>query len=176
MRKTLYRLQKNKKVFFGGLTKYLFVSNLRHLAFPSGFDNQRFMNDNTFAAEETAANLPKKRILLAEDDAAMRKLLEIVLARAGYDVLPVEDGLTAMQAADEEEFDAAVIDAIMPNLSGYELCRIFRAHPVWQDLPLILMSGLEAEPGAEADVHIIKTAQLQEELLANLASLLSARG
>jgi len=130
---------------------------------------------NSISPGETEVNFSKKRILLAEDDAAMRRLIEVVLERAGYEVYPVEDGLLAMQAADEKEFDAAVIDAIMPNLSGYELCRIFRAHPVWQNMTLILMSGLEAEPGTEADIHLIKTSRLQEELLTNLSQLISER-
>ena len=116
----------------------------------------------------------KSRILLAEDDGAMRRLLEVVLKRGGYEVTSVEDGLQAMQAAGTQNFDLAVLDAIMPNLSGLELCRIFRANRVWQKMSLILMSGMEPDSNCEADVHLLKSADLQEELLAAVSNLLGS--
>lgn len=117
----------------------------------------------------------KSRILLAEDDPAMRRLLEVVLKRAGYEVTSAEDGLQAMQAAGTQTFHVAVIDAIMPNLSGLELCRIFRANHVWQKMPLILMSGMEPDSNCEADAHLLKSSNLQEELLAAVSTLLAAQ-
>jgi CheY-like chemotaxis protein len=117
----------------------------------------------------------KKRVLLAEDDAAVRRLLQIVLERAGYEVFPAEDGLAAMQTAGTTEFDVAVLDAVMPNLSGYELCRIFRSHPTWQNIPLIVLSGMEPERNAEADICLTKTAQMQDELLNAISNLLANR-
>ncbi|MDQ4120492.1 MAG: response regulator [Acidobacteriota bacterium] len=117
----------------------------------------------------------KARILLAEDDAAMRRLLEVVLKRAGYEVVATEDGLQAMQAAGTEKFDLAVLDAIMPNLSGIELCRIFRANPMWQSMRLVLMSGMESESDCPADAHLLKSSRLQEELLETISALLAAR-
>lgn len=117
---------------------------------------------------------PKTRILLAEDDAAMRRLLEVVLKRAGYEVIATEDGLQAMQAAGTQKFDLAVIDAIMPNLSGLELCRIFRANPMWQNMRLVMMSGLESQSDCDADAHLLKSSRLQEELLHTVSSLLAS--
>ena len=116
----------------------------------------------------------KARILLAEDDAAMRRLLEVVLKRAGYEVVAAEDGLQAMQAAGTQQFDLAVIDAIMPNLSGLELCRIFLANPMWQNMRLVMMSGMESESDCEADAHLLKSSRLQEELLETISGLLAA--
>ena len=116
----------------------------------------------------------KGRILLAEDDAAMRRLLEVVLKRAGYEVVAAEDGLQAMQAAGTQQFDLAVIDAIMPNLSGLELCRIFLANPMWQNMRLVMMSGMESESDCEADAHLLKSSRLQEELLETISGLLAA--
>ena len=121
--------------------------------------------------DETAT---KERILLAEDDAAMRRLLEVVLKRAGYEVVAAEDGLQAMQAAGTQKFDLAVIDAIMPNLSGLELCRIFRANPMWQNMRLVMMSGMESESDCKADAHLLKSSRLQEELLETISGLLAA--
>ena len=123
---------------------------------------------------QSGADEAKIKILLAEDDAAMRRLIEVVLQRAGYAVVSAEDGLQAMQAAGTAKFDLAVIDAIMPNLSGYELCRIFRSHPDYQHIRLVLMSGMEVESIGEADAHLLKSARLQEEILETVSNLLGA--
>ncbi len=123
---------------------------------------------------QTEASAAKPRILLAEDDAAMRRLLEVVLKRGGYEVVAAEDGLQAMQAAGTQKFDLAIIDAIMPNLSGLELCRIFRANPMWQNMRLVMMTGMESNSDCEADAHLLKSSRLQEELLAAVSGLLTA--
>src|SRR5215208_7464028 len=68
-------------------------------------------------------------VLLAEDDRALRRYLEVVLRRAGYEVLPAADGLEAMKALLSTPVDAVVTDAVMPHLSGHELCRFLRDHP-----------------------------------------------
>jgi CheY-like chemotaxis protein len=79
-----------------------------------------------------------------------------------------------MQAAGTQKFDLAVIDAIMPNLSGLELCRIFLANPMWQNMRLVMMSGMESESDCEADAHLLKSSRLQEELLETISGLLAA--
>lgn len=112
----------------------------------------------------------KKRVLLAEDDASMRRLIEITLQKAGFDVLTAEDGLAAMQIALETEIDVIVADAIMPNMSGYDLCRMMRSRRI----PCIILSGL-AENNANgdlADVFLTKDTNLKEELLSALEKLL----
>lgn len=114
-----------------------------------------------------------KTILLAEDDAAVRRLLEVVLERAGYTVISAEDGAIALQKALENSFDIAVLDAIMPNLNGYELCRILRQQPTLKNLPLVILSGLESETITDADVCLVKTFDLQNNLLTVVANLLA---
>lgn len=116
---------------------------------------------------------PQKRILLADDDAAMRRFVEVMLTRAGYHLTVVEDGGTALQTALTENFAACVFDAVMPVLSGHELCRIFKEHPQLKDTPIILLSGLEANEKTLADAHLLKTANLQTELTEMLTRLLA---
>ena len=86
---------------------------------------------------------PKTKILLADDDASIRRFLEIILQRAGYDVTTAADGLSAMQSALSDNFDAVVADAVMPNLTGYDLCRILRQNPQYENVPLVILSGME---------------------------------
>jgi twitching motility two-component system response regulator PilH len=82
-------------------------------------------------------------VLLAEDDRALRRFLEVVLERAGYHVLRACDGLEAMKVALANPIDVVVTDAMMPNLSGHELCRFLRNSPTLSHLPVIMLSALE---------------------------------
>ena len=118
----------------------------------------------------------KKKILLAEDDASMRRFVEIILRQAGYEVLPAEDGLQAMQIALENKINAVVADAIMPHLSGYDLCRMLRGNVENKDIPLIILSGLAQKNTDEseflADHYLVKDANLKENLISTLEKLI----
>lgn len=117
----------------------------------------------------------KKRILLVEDDGSMRKFIKIVLAKAGYDVTATEDGLSAVQRfIDGAAFDAVVADAIMPNLSGYELCRLVRARFNDPPVPFVILSGLEESAGDSrfCDAFLSKDTDLKENLLRTLERLI----
>ena len=99
-------------------------------------------------------------VLLAEDDRALRRFLEVVLGRAGYRVVPAADGLEAMKLVLSTPIDVVVTDAMMPKLTGYEFCRFLRNSPTLSHLPIILLSALErkdANHGAEqADAFLSK--------------------
>ena len=82
-------------------------------------------------------------ILLAEDDRALRRFLEVVLERAGYQVIPASDGLEAMKLVLSNPIDVVVTDAMMPNISGHEFCRFLRNSPALSHLPVIMLSALE---------------------------------
>lgn len=115
----------------------------------------------------------KLKILIAEDDASMRRFLEITLQRAGYESVSAEDGLAAMQIALSENFDAVVADAVMPNLTGHDLCRILRQNDAYKTVPLIILSGFEQEILANveqncANTYLVKGANLKEELIEKL--------
>ncbi len=115
--------------------------------------------------------LEKKKVLLAEDDTSMRRFIEVILQKADYEVMTAEDGLAAMQIALETEIDAIVADAIMPNMSGYDLCRALRSRRI----PCIILSGLSdnySNGDDLADVFLTKDTNLKEELLAALEKLL----
>lgn len=116
-----------------------------------------------------------KKILIADDSPSIRKLVETTLRSKGYKVLIAEDGREALKLAFENEIDAVVADAEMPNLSGDELFEILKTDPEKRKAPLILISGLTAEndkPVSEfADVFIQKNTDLRSRLLAALEKL-----
>lgn len=99
------------------------------------------------------------RVLLAEDDRALRRFLQIILERAGYTVVPAADGLEAMKIALSSPVDVVITDAMMPNLSGHELCRFIRNSQTLAHLPVILLSALEqkeSNDGEQVDAFLSK--------------------
>ena len=109
----------------------------------------------------------KARILLVEDDKALRRYLEVTLERAGYEVLQASDGLEAMKLVASAPVDLVITDAMMPNLSGHELCRFLRNSPKLAHIPIVLLSGSEKDAGAQggpADVFFSKPVAAEELL------------
>ena len=88
----------------------------------------------------------KKTVLLVDDDDDVRAFLAAVLEAGGFDVLPAEDGETALRLAEEAPIDLLLTDIRMPKLDGRELARRLAAgHP---KLRILFVSGY---PGPDAD-------------------------
>jgi signal transduction histidine kinase/CheY-like chemotaxis protein/HPt (histidine-containing phosphotransfer) domain-containing protein len=79
------------------------------------------------APRETAAPVGPLRILLADDDAAIRELTELLLTRQGHTVMAVPSGQEALRALEQEFFDVILLDDEMPRLSGAETAKRIRA-------------------------------------------------
>jgi two-component system response regulator MprA len=115
------------------------------------------------------------RILIADDDRAIRESLCRVLALEGYTVSAVTDGATALAAVRESSFDAALVDVMMPNVDGLTVCRVLRAER--NRLPILMLtarvetSDRVAGLDAGADDYLPKPFEL-DELLARLRALL----
>jgi twitching motility two-component system response regulator PilH len=118
----------------------------------------------TAANKVTTADSPAAglgTILLVEDDYSIRRYLEVILQRSGYEVITASDGLEAMKASLGSNIDLVITDAIMPHLNGYDLCRFLRRHPKLSGLPIVLLSGLEhsspdVPQNERADVYLAK--------------------
>ena len=82
------------------------------------------------------------RILLAEDDTAMRQYLERALERAGYSVTAVDRGTAALPLIEQERFDLLLTDIVMPEMDGIELAR--RANELAPDLRVMFITGFAA--------------------------------
>ena len=113
-------------------------------------------------------------MLLAEDDPALRRYLEVVLQRAGYEVATAADGLEAMKFLLNASVDVVVTDAVMPNLDGYELCRFMRSSKHLAQLPIILLSALDRRQveneSEQVDVFLPKPVS-PEELLSRIVEV-----
>ena len=95
---------------------------------------------NSCVADSSEPPVPaRRRILVADDDEGIRRLISAVLARAGFDVNTASDGQQAWEALLHEPYDLLVTDNEMPRLAGVEL--IARIRDAGMSLPVIVASG-----------------------------------
>ncbi len=89
-------------------------------------------------------------ILVAEDDPYIRRVTEVSLKRAGFQVCCVKDGLEAVEAFEQRRYDLLLIDGMMPRMDGIEATRRLRADPRFAQLPIILLSARSHQNDEEA--------------------------
>lgn len=89
-------------------------------------------------------------ILLAEDNAIVRKAVASGLVADGYDVELAEDGEQALSIAKAIHPDLIISDVLMPNMDGFSLCQAVRADEKLQDIPVVFYSATFLEPEDEA--------------------------
>ncbi|MEO8905939.1 MAG: EAL domain-containing response regulator [Polyangiaceae bacterium] len=94
---------------------------------------------DTCVDSERLASATRARVLLVDDDGAVRKALRRVLEHRGYSVFPCSSGAEALQQLQLGGYDVMVSDVRMPGMSGLNLLRAVREHDL--DLPVILVTG-----------------------------------
>src|SRR5919199_6816290 len=114
------------------------------------------------------------RLLVAEDSPRMADLLRRGLTEEGYAVDVVETGEDAVWLASDQTFDAIVLDVVLPDVDGFEVCRRLRAAKRWA--PLLMLTARDDVTDrvrgldSGADDYLTKPFAF-EELLARLRSL-----
>jgi DNA-binding response OmpR family regulator len=107
-------------------------------------------------------------VLVADDDDDIRDLVAFRLDRAGYEVLRAGDGQQALDLAKEHIPDLAVLDVMMPKLTGYDVTRELRADAATSRIPVILLTARVQEADvargfeAGADDYVKKPFSPQE--------------
>src|SRR6267378_2259589 len=84
----------------------------------------------------------RPNILVVDDDEMTRELISVALQGKGYGVVAVGDGLQAILKIGEHKPDLAILDVMLPDLSGLELLNLFRIEFRMEKMPVILMSRL----------------------------------
>ncbi|MBF0098523.1 MAG: response regulator [Magnetococcales bacterium] len=82
-------------------------------------------------------------ILVVEDSAVQRVMLQRLLQEAGYTVLAARDGLEGLALAQEQRPALVITDIAMPNMDGYAMCRAIKEDARLQSIPVLLLTGLD---------------------------------
>ena len=85
--------------------------------------------------------MAKTRILVAEDSKSIRKITVMQLRNAGFEVIEAEDGMNALGRILTQKPDLVLLDIMMPNLTGWEVCEKIRTTPAIAHLPIIIFSA-----------------------------------
>ncbi len=117
-------------------------------------------------------------ILIIEDEAKIARFLELELTHEGYEVSIAEDGRKGLKAAESNNYGLILLDLMIPELNGIEVCRRIRQ---FSDVPIIMVTAkddtMDKVTGLDmgADDYVTKPFAI-EELLARIRSVLKRRG
>ena len=91
--------------------------------------------------EPDAGVSDRRLILVVEDEPALRRFLELLLLRNGYDVAVAEDGPEALVAAGRRRPDLVLLDLMLPKMDGFEVCERLRATPSTARVPIFVVTA-----------------------------------
>lgn len=120
-----------------------------------------------------------KKILVADDEPNIVVALDYLLQRNGFEVHVARDGEEALRQVETLLPDLILLDVMMPQKSGYEVCKAIRARSDWHNIKIVMLSakGRDTEVtqglAAGADLYITKPFSTRE-LLAKIKNLLNA--
>ena len=121
-----------------------------------------------------------RRILIADDEPSIVAALEFLLQRNQYEVRVARNGDEALELIEVFHPDLVLLDVMMPQKSGYEVCARVRERAEWRDMKIVMLSarGRDAEVSrglsAGADVYVIKPFSTRE-LMGKIEELLAAQ-
>jgi two-component system phosphate regulon response regulator PhoB len=121
-----------------------------------------------------------ERILVVEDEPDLVEMVSYTLRQAGFTVHAVGDGATALQEVRRQKPALILLDLMLPDMAGTEVCRRIRRDPEIRDVPIVMMTAAfpsvdDADRGLTlgADEYVVKPF-LREVLVHNVERLLAA--
>jgi DNA-binding response OmpR family regulator len=87
----------------------------------------------------------KSKILIVDDEPDAVELVEFNLKNAGYDVSSATDGRQALESAQNNPPSLILLDVMLPEVDGMEVCRLLRQHPATRSIPIIMLTAKSAE-------------------------------
>ncbi|MDP1609793.1 MAG: response regulator [Sulfuritalea sp.] len=118
-----------------------------------------------------------KKILIADDEPNIVISLEFLLKREGYEVVVARDGVEALERVRADRPDLAILDVMMPQRNGFEVCQDLRQDPEFADLRIMMLTAkgrdTEVSKGLAlgADVYMTKPFSTRE-LVAKVKALI----
>ncbi len=92
---------------------------------------------------ESSSDHQAPTILLVDDDAAIRLMVQEALEQDGFEVREAEDGVSAISSFSRSRPDAVLLDVMMPGMDGFAVCAALREQPAGQHIPILIMTGLD---------------------------------
>ena len=118
-----------------------------------------------------------KTVLVVDDQLTHREMISDLLKGSGFKVKIASDGDAALEQIETHVPDLVILDIVMPNVNGYEVCRRMKSNPICKDVPVILCS-IKAEEFDRywgirqgADAYVAKPFKAKE-LVATVKKLL----
>ena len=102
----------------------------------------------------------EKRILVADDDPVILRLIQVNLELEGYQVLTANNGEEAVATATSETPDLVILDIMMPRLDGYQTCERLKSEDATKDIPVVFLSA----KAQQADIEKGKSYGVEEYL------------
>lgn len=94
----------------------------------------------------------KKRILIVEDEASLLKLETILLTVKGYEVTGAATGADALVKLSDEVFDLVLLDIMLPDIDGFEICRSIKGISRNADVPVVMLTARKTPEDKEKGV------------------------
>ncbi|BCR05123.1 response regulator [Desulfuromonas versatilis] len=85
--------------------------------------------------------MSKKKILIVEDEESLLKLESILLTSKGYEVTGVSNGQAALDSLAQEQPDLVLLDIMLPEIDGFEVCQRIKKNPATKHIPVIMLTA-----------------------------------
>lgn len=105
----------------------------------------------------------KRKILVVDDDPAIVKLVKSILEGEGFDVSTASDGIDALAKVKEVKPSLIVLDIMMPELNGYDVCHKLKFDSPYKEIPILLLTSRDQEIDSRIG-HMMGIAYLQKPL------------
>jgi len=103
------------------------------------------MNDGTAHNAAAGQGRPTQTILVADDEPSIVLSIEFLLKKAGFAVQVVRDGGAVLPAMQAHPPDLVLLDAMMPERDGFDVCQAIRTNPAWRHIPVIMLTAKSRE-------------------------------
>ena len=115
-----------------------------------------------------------KRILVVDDDEMVLMALDELLKPEGYDVQTVSSGTEALQQLNQNGYDLLMLDVIMPEMDGFDLCKKIRGLDKYKDTPIVFLTAKSREEdrvrGLEAGANLFLSKPISPDKLLGIVS------
>ncbi len=115
-----------------------------------------------------------KRILIVDDDEMVLMAVNELLGQEGYEVQTISNGAEALKKLDQNGYDLLLLDIIMPEMDGFELCKSIREKEGYRETPIVFLTAKSREEdkvqGLEAGANLFLSKPISPDKLLGIIS------